>query len=307
MAAPPDTTQWIAVDWGATTLRVWMIGVDGRPVASKGSDHGPEGLTGDEFEDALLALIAPYLTNDRVMPVVCCGMAGVLQDRVKTPCLVAPCAPPGGQAMTRVGATDTRISVFILPGVQQMAPPDVMQGEETQIAGFLATRPDFDGVLCLPGIHTKWVQISAGEIVSFQTFMTGELFALLATGSVLRQCVSTDGFDQTAFAGAIADALTRPQALAAQLFGLHAGSLIAGLRPATARARLSGLLIGVELAAARPYWLGQQVVIIGDREVAALYRSGLDAQGLAAAISDPADMTLAGLVAAYQSSGRPRK
>ena len=54
-----------------------------------------------------------------------------------------------------------------------------MRGEETQIAGFLSEFPGFDGVVCLPGTHTKWVHLSAGEIVSFRTFMTGELFGLL--------------------------------------------------------------------------------------------------------------------------------
>lgn len=49
-----------------------------------------------------------------------------------------------------------------------------MRGEEIQIAGYLAEKPDFDGVICLPGTHTKWVRISAGEIVGFATFLTGE-------------------------------------------------------------------------------------------------------------------------------------
>jgi len=74
--------------------------------------------------------------------------------------------------------------MHILPGLKQDKNPDVMRGEETQIAGFLAGNPDFDGVLCLPGTHTKWVHISAKEIVSFQTVMTGELFALLSQNSV---------------------------------------------------------------------------------------------------------------------------
>jgi hypothetical protein len=38
-------------------------------------------------------------------------------------------------------------------------------------------RAGFRRCLCLPGTHTKWVHLSAGEVVSFRTFMTGELFA----------------------------------------------------------------------------------------------------------------------------------
>jgi hypothetical protein len=73
-----------------------------------------------------------------------------------------------------------------------------MRGEETQIAGFLAQNPGFDGVLCLPGTHTKWVHISAGEVVSFRSFMTGELFATVGPHSVLRHSVG-EGWDDAAF------------------------------------------------------------------------------------------------------------
>ena len=69
----------------------------------------------------------------------------------------------------------------VVPGVAQYGEsPNVMRGEETQIAGFLSLNPGFDGVICLPGTHTKWAQVSAGEVVSLRSFMTGELFALLS-------------------------------------------------------------------------------------------------------------------------------
>jgi len=301
MVGKPEFADWIAVDWGTSNLRVWMIGADGQPFATATSDRGMGVLGRDEFEAALLDLIEPYLTPDHVVQVVCSGMVGSRQGWAEADYRSVPCAPPQGHDVTRVAAKDPRISVFILPGVKQVTPPDVMRGEETQIAGFLAQAPNFDGVLCLPGTHTKWVQTSAGEIVSFQTFMTGEMFALLSKQSVLRHSVATDDFDEPAFAAAISDTLTRPQSLAAQLFSLRAGSLVADLGAPEARARLSGLLIGAELAAARPYWLGQQVAIIGANTVAGLYRSGLAAQGLDTTMVDVSDMTLAGLTAAHQS------
>ena len=31
----------------------------------------------------------------------------------------------------------------------QASPSDVMRGEETQIAGYLSKKPNFDGVICL--------------------------------------------------------------------------------------------------------------------------------------------------------------
>lgn len=298
------TTQdiiWIAVDWGTSQLRVWAIGSDNKPIASASSERGMSTLGPEAFEPALLELIEPYLTADRITPVICCGMVGARQGWAEAAYVTVPCQPPTGRTATRVTATDPRISVSILPGIKQLAPADVMRGEETQIAGFLSEMPEFDGVICLPGTHTKWAHISAGEIVSFQTFMTGEIFALMSKQSVLRFSIETEAFDPPSFEAALDDAMARPQLLAAHLFGIRAAGLVAGLSPAKARARLSGLLIGAELAAARPYWLGQNVAIIGAASVSQLYYDALRAQGLNTTMVNVTDMTLSGLTAAHQS------
>ncbi|HRO10439.1 2-dehydro-3-deoxygalactonokinase, partial [Amaricoccus sp.] len=71
-----------------------------------------------------------------------------------------------------------------------------------------------------------------------------------------------------------------------------------GLAPERARARLSGLLIGTELAGARPYWLGRDVVLIGADRLARAYRDALAAAGLAARLLDATAMTQRGLAAA---------
>ena len=132
-----------------------------------------------------------------------------------------------------------------------------MRGEETQIAGLLAVDAAFDGIACLPGTHSKWVHIGAGKIRSFQTFLTGELFALLAGGSVLRHAMTDEGWDGSAFLEAVDETAAAPESIAAKLFSIRAESLLHALPGATARARLSGYLIGLELVAAKPCWQGE--------------------------------------------------
>jgi 2-dehydro-3-deoxygalactonokinase len=87
----------------------------------------------------------------------------------------------------------------------------------------------------------------------------------------------------------------RPERLGARLFSLRAEGLIAGLSPQAARARLSGLLIGTELAAAKPYWLGQRVTLIGAEKLSAAYARALSAQGVDAQRLSATECTLAGL------------
>lgn len=293
--------DWIAVDWGTSNLRAWAMGADGRALAEAGSDKGMGRLSPDAFEPALLELIAPWTQGGA--RVVACGMVGARQGWIEAPYGRVPGAPlPPG--LTAAPATTPGLSVGIVPGLAQDDPPDVMRGEETKVAGFLARNPGWDGVLLLPGTHPKWVQLSAGEVTAFRTSLTGELFALLSEQSVLRHSVGTDAgpeaWDEAAFAAGLAEGLARPEALAQRLFAIRAESLLRGLAAPAARARLSGLLIGADLAGAKGWWLGARVALVGVGGLARTWRAALAAQGVAAEEADATAATLAGLHEAWR-------
>lgn len=296
--------DWIAVDWGTTHLRVWLMDNRGEVLDHRCSDQGMGVLARGTFEPTLRAMLSD-VPGAKALPVIICGMAGSRQGWAEAPYASVPCPPPGVAQATRFQVDG--LAVHILPGIKQDTPADVMRGEETQIAGFLAREPTFDGILCLPGSHTKWVHISAGEIVSFRTYMTGEMFALLGKQSVLRHSVDTTEWDQTAFDAGLSDTLSRPADLAAKLFSLRAEALLHDLSAPAARARLSALLIGAELASAKPYWLGQQVVVIGATQLANAYHGALAQQGVAVRSADVGDLTLEGLTAAFHHlTGGPK-
>ncbi len=289
-------TDWIAVDWGTTHLRAWRMS-GATATAQAQSDAGMGTLTRDGYEPALLSLIGGWI-GDGDATVVACGMVGSRQGWVEAPYGTIPTAPLSGH-FALAPTTRAGLRVHVIPGLRQNHPADVMRGEETQIAGFVAQNPGWDGVLCLPGTHTKWVHLSAGEVVSFQTFMTGDMFAALGQATVLRHSLGGDGWDETAFQSALGDSLTRPERIAARLFSIRAQGLLHGLPAGPARAQASGLLIGAELAAARPYWLGQSVAIIGGGTIAGIYDRALASVGLVATVTDGTAITLAGLTAAH--------
>ena len=283
------TADWIAADWGTSRLRVWgMAGA--APVWRESSGAGSGTLDPEGFAPALEALTAPH---DPPRPVLVCGSAGAREGWRPAPYRAVPCTPlPAAGDLTRI-ATPLH-DVAILPGLSQAAPPDVIRSEETQVAGLLAADPDFDGVAILPGTHTKWARVSAGEVVSFRTAMTGELHAHLARHSLLRHSLGT--WDDATFEAAVADAIAHPARLAADLFSIRAADILHGA--AYGRARLSGLLIGAELAAMRPYWLGQRLALIGERDHLDRYAAALAAQGAPAERRDGDACTIAGLRAA---------
>ncbi|WP_050523215.1 2-dehydro-3-deoxygalactonokinase [Pseudorhodobacter wandonensis] len=292
-----SNAHWIAADWGTTNLRLWaMRGAD--VVHHRASGQGMGGLSPAEFAPVLAHETAEWRAGDWAKaPVVACGMVGSRQGWTDAPYATAP--TQAGTPLTRVAGEN----VWIAGGVKQLDPADVMRGEETQIAGLLAARPDFDGVVCLPGTHTKWVRVSAAEICSFQSFMTGEIFALLAEQSILRHTVQATEFDAEAFDGAVQDALAQPHRAFGRLFQLRAGALVGDLTPEVARSTLSGLLIGWELAAAKPYWLGQEVALVGSPALSALYARALVAQGVQVSEADAQAATLAGLHRAWKTIG----
>jgi 2-dehydro-3-deoxygalactonokinase len=297
--------DWIAVDWGTSNLRAWAMGPDG-VLAEATSDEGMGKLTRDQFEGALLRLISPWLGSGKTR-VIACGMVGARQGWHEAKYRAVPCTPVAAGELTPVATADPRLDVAIVAGLSQSKPADVMRGEETQIAGALALLPEFDGVFCLPGTHSKWVHVSAGEVVSFQTFMTGEMFALLSTQSVLRHGMASGGWDDAAFDEGLSEAISRPEKIAARLFTLRAEGLLAGLSADAARARLSGLLIGIELAAAKPYWLGQEVVLVGTEALTASYARALATQGLSARKLDATACTLSGLASARGLLGKSQR
>ncbi|MDB2372826.1 2-dehydro-3-deoxygalactonokinase [Amylibacter sp.] len=289
---------WIAVDWGTSNIRAYIMSANSEVLAQVNSTKGMGSLNSDQFELALIELISDYLCDDFITPVIACGMVGAKQGWKEAGYISVPAEPPKSTKFTQPNVNDPRIAVYILPGMSQSMPADVMRGEETQISGYLAQNPNFNGSICLPGTHTKWVQISAGEVVSFRTFMTGELFNIISRHSVLRHSVG-EGWDEEAFLESVTDGIMYANILTNMLFGLRASSLLEGLHPTTATAKLSGMLIGLELSGAKGYWLGNQVVIIGGNKIIDHYQAALTQQGVIPICANADEMVLVGLAASY--------
>ena len=287
----------IAADWGTSNLRIWGIDHRGQIIDTINNGKGMASLIPSEFEPYLISLIENWLPKEgnAKCPIIICGMAGAKTGWKEAAYLKAPCPPISKEKIIQVETEDQRISVSIIPGIMQKSPPDVMRGEETQIAGYLSKNPDFDGIICLPGTHTKWAHISANEIVSFKTFMTGEIFLSLSERSILKTSVQSNDFDSTSFLEAFEDTYSNPALLSSKLFGLRAADLLENTSTKFLKSKLSGYLIGCELAGAKSYWLGQNIIMIGNNDLCILYQKALKKLGMNATIENTQNVTLDGL------------
>jgi 2-dehydro-3-deoxygalactonokinase len=293
----------VAVDWGTSSLRVWLLDRTGAVLGESRSAEGADGLGPGAFEACLTRHIERLGAAARGVRVVMCGMVGARNGWREAPYMPIPARLDElpGHAMRVAGAG---VEALILPGLVRGAPdaPDVMRGEETQLLGFSAAAPDFNGLACLPGTHCKWVRMRGGTVDDFYSAMTGEIFRLLAQHSVLRHVVAPGAridADDPEFLRAAAAGLARPEALLHTLFSVRAAALVAGLSAAGAAARLSGLLIGADIGAAlREVAPGTPVSLIASGAFVVLYERIFGLAGVRPKIFDADEMVRAGLLKA---------
>ncbi len=293
-----DEIEWIAADWGTSNLRCWAMSSSNVVLFRAESDQGMAAITSidGDFESALLELIRPWLRTGERLPVSACGMVGAKQGWIEAPYVPAPCPPH----TPRIPAPSqsANIDVQIHAGVKQSHPADVMRGEETQIAGLLATNPDFTGLVCLPGTHTKWVTVRENCIQDFHTFLTGELFKLLSEQSVLRLTTATQGWNESAFLEGVHSAFESPESILSNCFSLRAEALLNDLVEVESRSRLSGYLIGQELSGALHGTDSDgEITLIGSDSLAETYCTALESLGRKASIFPGETAILAGLAA----------
>jgi 2-dehydro-3-deoxygalactonokinase len=244
---------YAAVDWGTSSFRLWLIGDDGGVLGERRSGEGMTTAASAGFAEVLQShLSALSAPND--IPVIVCGMAGARQGWVEAGYIDTPTS----LAAILTGAVSVpgqERDVRILPGLAQRSEqaPDVIRGEETQLLGAIAADATGEQIVCMPGTHSKWVRVADGSVTGFSTFMTGELFDVITKHSILSHAVSgADAMpaDGDAFDTAVKAAFARPALLTNLIFGARAGQLLHGLTAAGAQARISGTLIGAEIAGA---------------------------------------------------------
>nr|WP_292833183.1 2-dehydro-3-deoxygalactonokinase [Mesorhizobium sp.] len=295
-----------AIDWGTTRLRAWLIDSAGVVLAERRGDDGLISARETGFATVLDGHLAA-MGAPAGLPVVMCGMVGARQGWLEAPYADVPvplAAVLEGAAKVPHAGRDIRI----VPGVAQRLAeaPDVMRGEETQLAG-----AGLEGrgrhVVCMPGTHSKWVVVEDGAVTGFGTWPTGELFSVLAAHSILRHSLGEHtaavSADAPLFRRWCETALGEGGDVMARLFSIRAAGLLQGLGADDAAACLSGLLIGAEIASASRRYRpgGGAVTLVASGPLGVLYGAAL---GLAGHAIRPVDADAAVRVGLFEAARR---
>lgn len=298
-----------AVDWGTTRMRVWLLDAEGGVIAERRSDEGMLTAAGTGFSNVLERHLADMAAPSD-LPAIVAGMAGARQGWIEAPYVDTP-ARLADVLSRAVPVADAKRTVRIIPGIAQrsVSAPDVMRGEETQLAGIAAARGPGRHVLCMPGTHSKWVQVEDGVVSGFGTWMTGELFSVISRESVLKHSIGGGALafrsGNPAFGAAVETALEDSDGVTSKLFGVRAGSLLLGRTPEDSAARLSGLLIGAEIAGALRRFpaANAPVILVGSGLMYDLYHHALDVAGVAVVQADADEAVRNGLFEAARLCG----
>lgn len=258
-----NSNFFFSCDWGTTHVRVRLV--DARDGTIIGQSHSAEGVgklvkdfpehtsRARRYEELLLGFIAD-LEKQSGETADTCILSGMASGRIgwqELPYAPLPVSLDGGGLLStrfEISTRDRTISVTLISGLK--ADADVLRGEEIEIIGLAALYPELrhhDCVLVMPGTHSKHVRLSGGRIVSFDTIMTGELFAHLHSAPTLQVCLSRAKAspDNPWFLRGVRESSS--SGLAASLFKIRARSLLDGVSGEENSAFLSGLLLGTEL------------------------------------------------------------
>lgn len=274
MSGPANWAEgFIAVDWGTTNRRAYLLDGSGGCSDELEDGRGILSIAQDEFEGAVEEL------RDRLgcRPILLAGMVGSNRGWVEAP--YVPC--PAGIDEIAAELIDAADQALIVPGVSlSNGRCDVMRGEEVQILGAIESGDiPPDCLVCHPGTHNKWIRVAGGRIASFRTVMTGELFSLLKDRSILSDLLAGPTAASDAFCDGVRRSLS-DGGITAHLFEARARMLLGQLERGDGASYVSGLLIGEDVRVGLAGHDASHVIIMGRPELTALYAAALETCGV---------------------------
>lgn len=299
----------IAVDWGSSSFRAYLLAHGGEVMDEVSSADGVSALASSAFPATLQRLIGGWLRAYPDAPLIASGMAGSRHGWVETPYVKCPAAPR--DIASHLVTTDAggRL-VHLVPGLSYedaTGVPDVMRGEEVEILG---VAHESGRLIVLPGSHSKWAVLDSGRVTRFKTFVTGELFSAIKDHTIAGAFARTApakppglGFSLGVARGAAAIRGDDGQSgFIGALFGARSLPLMGKLAEDDAGEYLSGLIIGAEIAEGRRLFPHETPQIAGAEMLVARYLTAFAALGERAR-SGPAKAAARGLYLIARAGG----
>jgi 2-dehydro-3-deoxygalactonokinase len=320
-----NNSRFISCDWGTTAFRLRLVETAGYSVLAEVSskqgiaavysnwsksgqpEHKRVAFYLGVLQENILRLKQQIIGRVDAVPVIISGMASSTLGMMELPYKALPFALDGSDLRTQlIEPNDTFLHpVLLISGVR--TEDDVMRGEETQLIGCNLMDTDEEQLVIHPGTHSKHINVKNGLAVSFGTFMTGELFSLLSTESILATSAEkNEDFSEPGnlahFGKGLKDGAKLN--LLHALFYVRTGGLFKIRSKFESYHYLSGLLIGSELSAFPKNYTGT-IILAGGKVLVQQYEAAIKLLGIAdkareLIIKQEDEITIAGQYAVYR-------
>jgi len=283
MSSNAAVPRLIALDWGTTSLRAYLLGDRGLVLERRAEPLGILRVPERDFAAVFDAITADWRARYPELPSIASGMIGSKQGWIEAPYAEVPADV---DSVARALAPGPHGGLLIVPGLAQRgSAPDVMRGEETQLFGAMAESSALTdgGVAVLPGTHSKWARIARGRVERFTTHLTGELYDVLSRHSILGRLAGDgrgDASPGAAFLDGVRHARDVAGGLASLVFSARSAVLVGDLAAGDSLEYLSGILIGDEIRAGLATGDAPHV-LIGEPALCARYAAALGEFGVA--------------------------
>ncbi|WP_461533952.1 2-dehydro-3-deoxygalactonokinase [Sinomicrobium sp.] len=254
---------FLSIDWGTSSFRARLIETDLNSIKilheiknNQGISRihqswlkSDKGISRFQFflnvlDDTLKTIKTEQKLNIDNAPIVISGMASSSIGWFELPYSSLPFALDGsGLNYKIIEIPSFSHPVLLLSGI--CSDDDIMRGEEIQLLGCY-TNAETDSVYVFPGTHSKHIHIKDGKVISFRTYMTGEIFQLLTENSILKDNVEKSvALHCEDFVSGIHHA--RENNFLNALFKVRTNEVLHKMNKANNYSFLSGLLIGTEI------------------------------------------------------------
>ena len=283
--------DWIAIDWGTTNFRAWFIKND-KVVKKIHKPHGIKNIQNKNYENILVNNIElPKKINNKIK-IISCGMIGSKQGWLD--CGYEKNLSLKKNNLVKVETKNKYLDFYIVKGLSQTKPFDVIRGEETQVLGYLQSNQKFTGFICLPGTHSKWIKITRGKVVKFKTYMTGELFEIITKNSILNYSIKDKKINEKIFENSVILSQKTNFNIFDYLFEFRSRTLLSK-KKYYPKSELLAFLIGNEIKSNVKNIKDSKVIIIGSHNNSKLYSQAMQILKLNNTIVDSTNVTITGL------------
>jgi len=288
---------FFSVDWGTTNFRLRMVECPSQKVVEERvlENGGVKNLYyqwkngGGSRRLIFLNFLKNQIEHLNVKmpadtPILISGMASSSLGLLELPYAELPFATNGENAIVSfIKPNGTiRFPIYLISGIKSET--DVIRGEETQLMGCMKGNGAHSGdqLYIFPGTHSKHILVRDNKVVDFKTYMTGEIFGLLATKSVLGNSVKATGKrmgikSRDSFSNGLKAAINGN--LLNEAFQIRTNYLFKKISKENNFYYLSGLMIGTEIKnlLSKSY---KEIVVVCGSSVYAYYKMAFEILGI---------------------------